>query len=234
MEEEKKVKLYGRWGSTFYKRVELALKIKGIPYECVEEDLSNKSQLFLQYKLVQKKVPVLVHDGRPIVESLVILEYIDENWKGNPQLLPKDPFERAKVRFWGKFLHQQLLLSIGLVITKGGEEQERAMKVLFENLKMVEEGMQDLFLGGTPYINGENLGFLDIVMSSILSPHRAIEEAIGVKIIDPERNPVIFSWVTTLSDLPVVKETLPPHDMLVALVQFIRQKNLLQSPKVEA
>ncbi|XP_031278225.1 glutathione S-transferase U8-like [Pistacia vera] len=34
------------WGSTYSKRIELALRVKGIPYEYVEEDLSNRSPLF--------------------------------------------------------------------------------------------------------------------------------------------------------------------------------------------
>ena len=106
MGEENKVILHGMWASTYSKRVELALKIKGIPYEYVEEDLSNKSPLLLKYNPVHKKIPVLVHNGKPIAESLVILEYIDETWKNEPRLLSNEPYERAKVRFWASFLQQ--------------------------------------------------------------------------------------------------------------------------------
>lgn len=110
MGEENTVILHGNWASPFAKRVELALKTKGIPFEYVEEDLSNKSALLLKYNPVQKKVPVLVHDGKPVCESLVILEYIDETWQDGPHLLPKDPYERAKVRFWVAYIQQVFIL----------------------------------------------------------------------------------------------------------------------------
>ncbi|CAK9134407.1 unnamed protein product [Ilex paraguariensis] len=57
----------------------------------------------------------------------------------------------------------------------------------FENLKVVEEGMKDLFPGGTPVINGENLGMLDLVAFSILSSCKAVEEAIGMKLLTAKR-----------------------------------------------
>lgn len=136
---ENKVTLHGFWRSPYSKKVELALKLKGIDYEYVEEDLENKSSLLLHYNPIHKKIPILVHNGRPVVESQIILEYIDETWKDGLKLLPQDPYKRAQVRFWVSFLKQQFFETFLLVFKTCGEVQERANKKLHEGLKCLKK-----------------------------------------------------------------------------------------------
>ena len=102
------VKVLGAFASCFACRVEWALLCKGIQYEYIEENVSNKSALLLKCNPVYKKVPVFLHGAKPIAESLFILEYIDETWNKKP-LLPQDPSQRAKARFWGaKFADEKV------------------------------------------------------------------------------------------------------------------------------
>ena len=96
------LKLLGMWASPFVLRVKLALSFKGLSYQYVEEDLKNKSDLLLSSNPVHKKVPVLIHNGKPICESLVILQYVDELFAGR-SILPTDPYERATARFWAAY-----------------------------------------------------------------------------------------------------------------------------------
>src|ERR671924_433287 len=88
----------------YVQRAAIALAEKGVPFERVMIDLSNKPGWFAAISPLGK-VPLLRvrHDGREtiIFESAVILEFLEET-QPNP-LHPTDPYEKARHRAWIEF-----------------------------------------------------------------------------------------------------------------------------------
>ncbi|TYG78242.1 hypothetical protein E1A91_D02G042700v1 [Gossypium mustelinum] len=213
------VKLFGFWASPFSRRVIWALKLKGVEYEYIEEDLPyNKSDLLLQYNPVHKKIPVLVHGGKPIAESLVILEYIDEVWPHNP-LLPKDAYERSVARFWAKFIEEKSHLIAKLYRTDG-EEQQEAAKEYFEMLEVLEE---HALIGGKKFFGGDEINMVDIAFCSVAHWLRVVEVFAGPKIFEPHKFPRLNSWIQNLKSVPVIKDNLPDTDKMLALLKRWRE-----------
>ncbi|GLJ19069.1 hypothetical protein SUGI_0342340 [Cryptomeria japonica] len=109
MGNEDEVKLLGFWASPYTLRVMIGLEEKGIKYEFIEEDLlSKKSPLLLELNPVHKQVPVLIHNGRPVIDSSIILQYIDEVWSNGPTFVPSDSYDRVMARFWVDFIEKKV------------------------------------------------------------------------------------------------------------------------------
>ncbi|ONK62818.1 uncharacterized protein A4U43_C07F8450 [Asparagus officinalis] len=214
------VKLYGMWASPAVRRVEWALKMKGVEYEYVEEDLSNKSRCLLEYNPVNKQVPVLVHDGRPVVESLVIIEYIDEVWK-EKKILPEDPYERATARSWAVFAEDKCRAATKAVFFTEGEEQAKAIETLEEVI-----GRVDAELKGKKFFGGEKIGYLDLALGWLAFWLGVAEEVACFKVVDSQKFPNFVSWIDNFLQMSVIKENLPPHGKTVEFFRNYRQIQL--------
>ena len=88
--------LYDAARCPFCARVRIVLAEKGVPFDPVAIDLSNRPA-WLYEKNPLGKVPVLEEETFVLPESAVIGEYLDERYP-EPPLLPVDPGERAAVR----------------------------------------------------------------------------------------------------------------------------------------
>ncbi|WZZ06927.1 hypothetical protein YC2023_092848 [Brassica napus] len=205
------------WASTYSKRVEIALKLKGISYEYVEEDLKNKTESLIQLNPVLKKIPLLVHDGKPVADTQVILDYIDETWKNSPRFYHEDPYERA-----------QVFDVVARVLYQKGEAATRSVEVARERFRVLEEGLKKHFPNKIIREN-DDVGLLDITIIASFGVHKVFHESIGVEIIDPVNTPTLYNWIEQLQKLPVIKEVEVPHDRLVTFLQKYRQEHLQQA-----
>ncbi len=93
--------LYSYWRSSAAYRVRIALNLKGLSFRSKPVHLVRQGgeQLSEAYRVMnpQGLVPVLLHNGHVLTQSLAICEYLDECFEQHP-LLPPDPLERARVR----------------------------------------------------------------------------------------------------------------------------------------
>ncbi|CAN6992218.1 hypothetical protein BRARA_A03577 [Brassica rapa] len=213
MNQEEQVQVLGLWGSPFSKRVEMVLKLKGIPYEYIEEDVYvQKSPMLLKLNPIHKKVPVLVHQGKSIAESLVIVEYIEDTWKTSYPLLPHDPYERSMARFWAKYVDDKVMLTLWKACWGPESEREKMVEEAYDGLKYLEEE-----LGDKQFFGGETIGFVDIAADFIAYWFGIAQEASGVMIMTAERFPKLQRWSQNFVRNNIIKEVLPPKEKLMAL-----------------
>ena len=100
------LELYHNVNSVCAQKVRVALAEKGQAYR--EHLLTLRGDQFSpEYMKLNPMavVPTLVHDGRPVVESSVILYYLDEAFP-QPSLMPGDPHLRARVRQFNKLIDE--------------------------------------------------------------------------------------------------------------------------------
>ena len=95
------LKLYHWWSSTCSRRVRIALAAKHLEWESIYVPLPKFENLAPWYLDINPNgvVPSLDHDGKIIIESNFIMEYLDDVWPEIP-LRPVDLYERARMRIW--------------------------------------------------------------------------------------------------------------------------------------
>ena len=100
--------LYNAPQSTCSQRVRFVLNAKKLPFEEVKLDLLAGDQLKPEYLALNPNgvVPTLVHDGTPVIDSSVIIEYLDEVFPERESFTPKQPAERAAMRALMRFIDE--------------------------------------------------------------------------------------------------------------------------------
>ncbi|XP_057842161.2 probable glutathione S-transferase [Cryptomeria japonica] len=215
------VKVLSTWLSPFSLRVLVALEEIGVKYEYQEEDLSNKSALLLQMNPVHKKIPVLIHNGQPICESLIILHYIDETWESKQV----SPFDSALAHFWADFADKKFFDSGFRIVKSKDEAQEQAKREMLENLQFLEGALKEMSAGGSlPFFGGKDFGFLDIALAPYVSWFHIFETIGNFKIPFETEYPLVDAWGKRCMERESVKKILPSFDRLLERVFQVRKK----------
>uniref|UniRef100_A0ACD5VBZ7 Uncharacterized protein n=1 Tax=Avena sativa TaxID=4498 RepID=A0ACD5VBZ7_AVESA len=216
------LKLLGTWPSPFAIRVKLALAIKDLSYEYAEEDLASKSELLLISNPVHKKIPVLIHNGVPVCESNLIVEYLDEAFAG-PAILPADPYERATARFWAAYADDTVLASWATMLFRGKTEEEKSegKKALLAALETMEGALAKCS-GGKGFFGGNNVGLVDLALGSQLSWLKAAEVMSGEEFLGGDKTPLLATWAARFTEF--AKAALPDVDRVVEFAKMRQAK----------
>ncbi|XP_010543978.1 PREDICTED: glutathione S-transferase U17 [Tarenaya hassleriana] len=219
------VKLIGAWASPFVMRPRIALNLKSVRYEFLEETFGSKSELLLKSNPVHKKIPVLIHADKPVCESLIIVQYIDEAWSSSgPSLLPSDPYDRAVARFWAAYIDEKWFPSIREISKASGEEAKKAaISRAEEGTGLVEKAFVECSRG-KPFFNGDNVGYLDIAVGSFLGWLRVTELMSGHKLLNETNTPSLTKWAERFCNDSAVKPVMPETEKLADFAKKIFSK----------
>lgn len=100
MNEKSEILLYNYYRSSASYRVRIALHFKDIPFKYIPVHLikDGGEQFSAEYKKLNPlaQVPCLVKDGRPLGQSMAIIQYLEDICP-EPRLFPEDFYEKAIV-----------------------------------------------------------------------------------------------------------------------------------------
>jgi glutathione S-transferase len=178
--------LYDAARCPYCARVRIALAEKGVELDVVEIDLSDRP-VWIYEKNVTGRVPVLEEDGRPLPESAVIMEFLEERYP-EPPLLPPAPADRASVRL---LIFRDKELTDPYYAFRRGEEGAA------ERLDLAL-GVLDAALAERSFLGGAEYGLADIAYIPWILRAR---DMLGV---DLARFPSLSDWLARLEERPAI------------------------------
>ncbi len=97
--------LFHGWTSSASRKVRLCMAEKGLDYDGRHIDILSFEHHSDWFKKLNPsgKVPALLIDGVPFVESNIINEYLDETYP-EPALMPADPRQRYEIRLFALYI----------------------------------------------------------------------------------------------------------------------------------
>ncbi|TVU24048.1 hypothetical protein EJB05_26441, partial [Eragrostis curvula] len=209
------LKLLGLPVSPFAIRAQMVLNIKGLSYEYIEQDFFNKSQLLRISNPVYKKVPVLIHNARPICESLIIVEYVDQTFvTATPPILLAHPYERAIVKFWAAYIDNKMFPNwMGIIKATTLDAKLEMVKQSYAKMKH----MEDIFTSwsnGKDFFGGDSIGYLDLTLGSFLFLFKTIHNMFGVDIINADNTPLLAMWARRFMETKTSKDVAPDENRI--------------------
>lgn len=159
--------LYSGWFCPFVQRVWITLEEKNIPYRYQEINPYRKEPSFLQLNprglVPTLGVPVPGKGEQPLIESGIICEYLDETFPQTP-LLPRDPFQRAKLRISIDYVTSRIIPAFHRFLQHTPDKPYGIDEVRKEFLQTLVTWIKDADPKG-PFFAGAHLSMPDVILA---------------------------------------------------------------------
>lgn len=157
--------LYGHPFSSYTQKVLIALTENGTPFEfrCLGPDQPQHTADWLQ-RWPLRKFPLLLDGDRQVVETSIIIEYLQLAHPGPVQLIPNDPMAALDVRFMDRFFDLHVMNAMQLAVDGAltGDPVKRA-----DGRALAEEKLERAYawleghLAGKTWACGEHFSMAD-------------------------------------------------------------------------
>jgi glutathione S-transferase len=197
----------------YVQRAVIALTEKGIPFERIDIDLSNKPEWFLRVSPLGK-TPVLLVGETAIFESAVILEYLEDTRA--PALHPADALARAEHRAWIEFGSAILNDIAGLYAAADATAFNAKAAALRGKFMRVEARLK------VPWFDGARFSLVDAVFGPVFRYCDAFDRIDDFGIFTDQSK--VAAWRAALAARPSIRAAVSP-DYPALLWNFLRARN---------
>jgi glutathione S-transferase len=146
--------LYGHPFSSYTQKVLIALYENGTPFEfrCIGPDTPQHSAEWLR-RWPLSKFPLLVDGERNVVETSIIIEYLQLAHPGPVRLLPADPKTALDVRFLDRFFDLHVMTpmqhAVGGALTGDPVKRQEALAYSEKKLELAYAWLEGQLAGRT-------------------------------------------------------------------------------------
>jgi glutathione S-transferase len=203
----------------YVQRAAIALLEKGVPFERINVDLSNKPDWFKKISPLGK-VPLLIverpdAESEVIFESAVIVEYLEDILPH--KLHPADPLDRARHRSWMEF-GSSILADIWTIETTNDRAAFKAkLALLREKFARIENE-----LSRQPYFAGETFSLVDAVFAPVFRYFDTFDQMADLHVFDGLVK--VKAWRKALAVRPSVRSAVVANYSEL-LGEFVLKKN---------
>ncbi|GBG62537.1 hypothetical protein CBR_g30855 [Chara braunii] len=221
------VTLFSAWFCPFAQRAWIALEEKKVKFRCVEVDPYAKPAELMAAN-PRGLVPAIVHKGKGLFESMVVVEYVDEAFprgslgiddRPRGSLMPLEPYDRALARIWIDHIGKKVVPTFYRVLqTQDPKEQDEAKADYLRALKELSMAMVELSPTSSFFMGGEQLGIVDIALAPWVAARSIIVEHYRNLSIPPSSDfERLRRWRSAVLNHPSVKATLQDEDKLIQI-----------------